>query len=113
MRAALLLPEGALWHSIAVPIINITGAFILGVIVGFSTRFASSKRAERYRLLLGAGAMGGFTTYSSFAVQSVAPETIWMTLATVIVGTLAAWVGLIVGRPRIHKTVDASDRTPS
>lgn len=45
-------------------VINIVGAFILGLLV----RPASTKRSETVRLGIGVGFCGGLTTFSSFAV---------------------------------------------
>ena len=46
--------------------VNILGSFVLGVIA------ASSPIAPRAKLLLGVGLCGGFTTFSTFAVDSIA-----------------------------------------
>lgn len=53
----LALPD--LWP---VFLVNVLGSFTLGLLLG------SSPRQER-RLLLGTGFLGGFTTYSAFAVE--------------------------------------------
>lgn len=42
--------------------VNLIGALALGVLVGLGV-------SNRLRLLLGTGLLGGFTTYSAFAVQ--------------------------------------------
>jgi CrcB protein len=59
-------------HPLVVPavtlVINLVGSLLLGVIVGW---FAD--RHPRARLFLGTGVMGGFTTYSAFAVQPCRP----------------------------------------
>ena len=57
---ALALP-GA-WATFAV---NVLGSFLLGWLLG-------SAPSRSRRLLLGTGALGGFTTYSAFAVDVVA-----------------------------------------
>lgn len=43
-------------------LVNLVGSLVLGLIVGAGV-------PERLRLLLGTGLVGGFTTYSAFAVQ--------------------------------------------
>ncbi|MCK5892449.1 MAG: CrcB family protein [Aeromicrobium sp.] len=43
-------------------LVNLLGSLALGVLVGAGV-------PERLRLLLGTGLLGGFTTYSAFAVQ--------------------------------------------
>jgi CrcB protein len=51
------------WATLAV---NVVGAFALGVLVGATPPTAAS------RLALGAGVCGGFTTFSTYAVEAVA-----------------------------------------
>lgn len=99
-RAALLLIDAPAWQELSVPVINVVGALLLGAVTGWSARIARTRRAEQLRLLLGAGVMGGFTTYSTFAVQAVTTAALWITLTTVVLGTAAGWIGLLVTRPR-------------
>lgn len=47
--------------------INVTGAFMLGILYAFA---AKNGMSELLLLFLGAGLCGGFTTFSTFAVQS-------------------------------------------
>lgn len=47
-------------------VINISGAAGLGVIYGLTQRIATMR--QHLRLLFGTGLMGGYTTYSTFAV---------------------------------------------
>lgn len=81
--------------------INLAGALALGVIV---TAVPRGSGGERVRLLLGTGLLGGFTTYSTFAVQSEqllesAPAVgIAYLLATVFGGFACAVVGVAAGR---------------
>lgn len=102
-RAALVLPWGPAAHPLALPLvtaaINVTGSFALGFVVG---RLGQSR--PRLRAFLGTGVLGGFTTYSAFAVQTVqlfgaAPVT-GMLLAAVSVacGVAAAAWGVVIGR---------------
>lgn len=49
-------------------VINITGAGLLGVLYGLTSRFVSTSARTRMRPLLGTGLMGGYTTYSTLAV---------------------------------------------
>ena len=57
-----LFPYGTLW-------VNILGSFILGVIYAFAIR--KVEFTEHWRIFLGAGFCGGFTTFSAFALESV------------------------------------------
>ncbi|WP_104090019.1 CrcB family protein [Arthrobacter sp. GMC3] len=90
---------------VAIALINIAGALLLGFLYEALTRPAiSSERASRLRLLLGTGFCGGFTTYSSMAVDAAAlglngrmGAAMLYVLGTVIVGACATWAGIIMG----------------
>lgn len=98
-RAVILAPvadaDAAVWVTFAV---NIAGSLMLGVVVG-----ALGDRSPALRAFLGTGALGGFTTYSAFAVASAQLlATPWIALAlmaaSLAAGVLAALAGLFVGR---------------
>ncbi|MSS84040.1 CrcB family protein [Actinomycetaceae bacterium WB03_NA08] len=86
--------------------INIVGAFILGLLTGWlSVRGFSQKIAMQLRLFIGTGMMGGFTTYSTFAVgiSRLATEGDIVTallygILTVCGGISAAFLGTVCGR---------------
>ena len=48
--------------------VNLIGGLLMGVLVGVLTRANAS---ETWRLLLGIGVLGGFTTFSSFSLDVV------------------------------------------
>jgi CrcB protein len=65
-RAALaLLGPGYPWGTLAV---NLLGGFAMGLLAGLVSRMAS---AEEWRLLIGVGLLGGFTTFSAFSLDMV------------------------------------------
>ncbi|MFD1861285.1 fluoride efflux transporter FluC [Aeromicrobium camelliae] len=80
-------------------LVNLIGAFALGWLYGRTS-------SRRWRLLVGTGMLGGFTTYSALAVQTQelldhAPLSgIAYAAATVAVGVLAAQVGSRLGGRR-------------
>ncbi|GAA4480607.1 CrcB family protein [Microbacterium panaciterrae] len=85
-------------------IANIVGAFLIGVLA------ARLPGSSAVRVLLGTGALGGFTTYSAFAVGTV---TLWQTqpwlaagyaVISVVLGIGAAALGLDLARPRSTHT---------
>ena len=102
-RAALTLPFSAGAHPLLLPaltlVINLVGALLLGVVVG-----ALDDRHPRWRSFLGTGVMGGFTTYSAFAVHVVTTGSsaplvgLLLAAVTIFGGTLAGAVGLALGR---------------
>jgi CrcB protein len=102
-RAALVWPfqteGGPVAASGITAVVNIVGALALGIVVG-----ALGTRHPSARAFLGTGILGGFTTYSAFAVQlatlpAVAPAwALLIALVTLVVGFLAAGLGLRAGR---------------
>ncbi|MGC0251417.1 fluoride efflux transporter FluC [Pseudactinotalea sp. Z1748] len=93
---------------VAILAVNLTGAFLLGVLV---QRLAASSHPGRTRrrlhLLLGAGLLGGYTTYSllatdiaQFLVAQRYAEAIGYGGATLLLGLGASWAGLRVADPR-------------
>lgn len=84
--------------------INLVGAFALGVALEGLARMGDDIGwRQRARLLFGTGVCGTFTTYSAFALESslILREgevvlALGYTLATVVLGALAAWSGIAI-----------------
>lgn len=100
VRAGLTLALGDDLGSALVPLINVLGAFAIGILFGWRARMPESSRAQRVQLFVGTGVLGGFTTYSALAVESADLALVWWGAATVVVGTAAAWGGVLLGRGR-------------
>ena len=88
--------------------INVSGAFLLGVVSARVERAGSSAAAARVSLLVGTGALGGYTTYGTFAADadglldtSRFAEGIAYGLVTVVVGVGAALAGSRVAGRRV------------
>lgn len=78
-------------------LINILGSFLLGWL-------SAAGLERRLALTLGAGVLGGFTTFSAFSVEavglfgrSVPLAALYISLSTGL-SILAAWAGLSMGR---------------
>ena len=95
------------WNNFPVAIfgINITGAFLLGVVLETLVRSGPDEgRRRTLRLLIGTGFMGGYTTYSSFAVGTDGliaaghiPESAVYGLGSIFVGAAASIAGIALG----------------
>ena len=91
-------------------IINVVGAFILAFLVGWITGAGEPTRNElRLRLFLGTGMMGGFTTYSTLAVETAHnigdgrwTSALVYSLGTLLVGALLSVVGVLAGRRAVR-----------
>lgn len=88
------------WGTFAV---NVSGAFLLGVMMAFSAERGLVPPA--WRLFLGAGILGGYTTFSTLSYESVALVQRGMVFqgmlnmfGSAIAGLLAIAAGLLVGR---------------
>lgn len=55
------------WATLTV---NVVGSLAMGLLVGWLARHGSAG-GEAWRLLLGVGVLGGFTTFSSFSMEAV------------------------------------------
>lgn len=87
------LASQALSFPYAIPIINIVGSFLIGLL-------AFSVTHESLRIFLMAGILGGFTTFSAFSLETL---TLWqrgeatsatLYIAVSVIGSLlAVWLG--------------------
>lgn len=90
--------------------INVTGAFLLGWLLETLSRSGGDNGIRRaIRLFVGTGILGGYTTYSSFAVDTdglIAANQLGNSvvygLATVLIGAVASLAGILVGAA-IHR----------
>ena len=104
LRELLLLPFAGDAGGLVVPVatmgVNVVGSFLLGVVVGYL-----GDRRPLTRAFFGTGVLGGFTTYSAFAVQTAglltASPAIGIALAviSVLLGLGAAVLGLRLVQP--------------
>ena len=93
---------GVRFPSAGTMVINITGSFLIGLLMTLLTQRLSN---PNWRLLLVVGFLGGYTTFSSFeyeTLQAVQSGAIWMGLlnvvGSVVLGYLAVWLGMAIVR---------------
>jgi CrcB protein len=92
------------WHGIPLPTlaVNIVGAFVLGFLLEALVRRGPDEGIRRdVRLLVGTGVLGGFTTYSTFAVEGVTlgnaglgPFLVYAA-GTLVIGAAASAAGIL------------------
>ncbi len=83
------------WGTLTV---NILGGLLMGLLI-------AREPGEAWRLLLGVGVLGGFTTFSAFSLETVsliergeiAPASVYI-LASVFGACIALWAGLALGK---------------
>lgn len=86
--------------------INAIGAFVLGFLLEALVRSGEDTGGRRLaRLGVGTGVLGGFTTYSTFMVETT--QLSWSlatgyVAATVVLGALAAWLGIRAAKPLVR-----------
>lgn len=104
-REAIILAVPTLGSiPIAILIVNVVGAFLLGLLVeSLAQRGPDIGRRRSVRLLLGTGALGGFTTYSALAADGAVllgsdPAIgVPYLLGTLVLGGIAAFLGILIG----------------
>ena len=102
LRHLLVLPtQPPYGPMLATLVVNVAGAFSLGLLVALLVRCVPDLRRREYlTLLLRTGLLGGFTTYSAlglFGAELVGSGQLWPGIAyaigTVLLGGLATWAG--------------------
>lgn len=105
LALTLLIPDAA-GIPIAIIAVNVVGALLIGVLAARMPHDRLGERGRDLRVFLGTGILGGFTTYSAFAVGSVqlwtdAPMLAALyALASLLLGVLAAHLGMRLATPR-------------
>ncbi|HEX2793538.1 MAG TPA: fluoride efflux transporter CrcB [Croceicoccus sp.] len=87
------------WATLAC---NVLGSMAMGLLAGWLARHGADRGigAEGWRLLLGVGLLGGFTTFSAFSLELV---NLWhrgapgMAAAYALVSVIAGVAGLMLG----------------
>jgi CrcB protein len=88
------------WHTMA---INVSGAFLLGMVMALSVERGIVPPS--WRLFVGVGVLGGYTTFSTLSYESIALIERGLVLSgtlnmfgSALAGLVAVVAGLVVGR---------------
>ncbi len=111
-------PDAWPWATL---LVNLTGCLVLGLLIGLV--FARSPDSPWLRPFLGTGVLGGYTTFSAFAVETVQLTdagrpgvAAGYVLVSVVGGVAASALGLLAGRaaarPRPTRRTEAAAGEP-
>lgn len=84
------------WATLAV---NVAGSCAMGLLAGWLVRHGDSA-GEHWRLLIGVGLLGGFTTFSAFSLELmllIERGQPWLAASYALISVLAGLTGLYVG----------------
>ena len=100
---ALLGPATVSAFPWATLFVNIVGSLAMGLLAGWLARHGSA--GETWRLLVGVGLLGGFTTFSAFSLEMMmliergqASTAFIYAAVSVLAGVTALYIGLIAMR---------------
>ncbi len=95
------VPAGFPWGTF---IVNVTGCFVMGIVMTLLTERVAH---PNWRYLVPIGFIGAYTTFSTFEFETfrAASERAFAiaaanVVASVVVGYLALWIGVVVARAR-------------
>ena len=88
--------------------INITGGFLMGVWIGFMATLLPEKPKEMH-LLVAVGVLGGYTTFSTFSLESytLLEKGLWLQAALYMGGSVVLSIAALFGGLWLLRSVAA------
>ena len=87
-------------------LINVIGSFLMGLLIGALARVQGGVD-DRWRLALGVGVLGGFTTFSSYSLEAammIERKAYGLAAAYIVGSVLLGVLGLMLGLTIMRRT---------
>ncbi len=94
----LLGPQAVMAFPWATLAVNVIGSCAMGLLAGWLARHGDA--GEQWRLLIGVGLLGGFTTFSAFSLELmllIERGQPWLAVSYTLISVLAGLTGLYIG----------------
>jgi CrcB protein len=100
---SLAMPQAPSSWPLATFLINVSGSLLIGVLAGWLS--AKGEAGEPWRLLIGVGVLGGYTTFSAYSLETlrlierndIAGATTYA-VGSVLAGLAAVAIGVAIAR---------------